>query len=187
MAFSKSTFVILMQHALLKRTSLINHKDSWWMHWTERVFILFAFKKGRKHWGDLWVSNCIGMLILITRVGVILMEPTEFPIALPNCPESCGDVKIPYPSLWCKWRFVTWKIKLEIFPSIVTRRLVNHNHQRLETSLLQNVSIPCDMDILMSNSIDWHKLTMTQVYASGKQYEIISQCSQFFQIFFCWA
>ena len=40
--------------------------------------------------------------MLITRVGVILIEPTEFPLALPNCPESCEDVKIPYPSLWYK-------------------------------------------------------------------------------------
>ena len=34
-----------MQQALLKRTSLINHKDSWGMHWIERVLFSFAFKK----------------------------------------------------------------------------------------------------------------------------------------------
>ena len=55
-------------------------------------------------------------------------------------------------------KVVTWKIKLEIFLSIVSSRPFNLN-QRLETSMLQNVSIHRDMDILMSNSIDWHKLT----------------------------
>ena len=61
--------------------------------------------------------------MLITRVGVILMEPTEFPLALK------GQAR----------------------------------NQRLDTSMLQNVSIHRDMDILMSNSIDWYKLTTTQV------------------------
>ena len=41
------------------------------------------------------------MLMLITWVGVILLvmatAATEFPLALPNCPDSCGDVKILYP------------------------------------------------------------------------------------------
>ena len=39
--------------------------------------------------------------MLITWVGVILLvmatASTEFPLALPNCPDSCGDVKILYP------------------------------------------------------------------------------------------
>ena len=35
-------------------------------------------------------------------VGVILSAimattATTFPLALPNCPDSCGNVKIPYP------------------------------------------------------------------------------------------
>ena len=80
-------------------------------------------------------------------------------------------------------KVVTWKIKLEIFLSIVTSRLVNHN-QRLETSLLQNVSIHRDMDILMSNPSTGTNLQRLG-YVSGKQYEIISQYPQFFQIFFC--
>ena len=176
--FSKSTFDILMEHALLKRTSLINHKDSWCMHWTERVYFLFAFKKGRKHWGYLWVSNSIGMLLLITRVGVILMEPTEFPIALPNCPESCGDVTIPYPSLWCKWNFSINRDSSSGQPQppktgnlIATKRFRSSRYGHLDGII--RVSTP---------------LTSTNLqrlgYASGKQYEIISQCSQFFQIFF---
>ena len=62
--------------------------------------------------------------MLITRVGVILMEPTEFPLALPNCPLGINE--------GCYMK--------EICLSILTRGLVNHN-QRLETTLLQNVSI----------------------------------------------
>ena len=61
-----------------------------------------SFTGVNNNFSNLWVSNSIGMLMLITWVGVILMEPTEFPLALPNCSESCGDVKIPYPSLWHK-------------------------------------------------------------------------------------
>ena len=41
-------------------------------------------------------------LVQVIRVGVILSAImaaaiTAFPIALPNCPDSCGNVKIPYP------------------------------------------------------------------------------------------
>ena len=161
-----------MQHALLKRTSLfyfffwewrtslINHKDSWCMHWTDRVFFPFAFKKGRKHWGYLWVSNSIGMLMLITRVGVILMEPTEFPLALK------GQARNFYQS-WLVVRSTSTKDRVGVilmepteFPLALKGQARN---QRLDTSMLQNVSIHRDMDILMSNSIDWYKLTTTRV------------------------
>ena len=42
------------------------------------------------------------MLVQVTWVGAILSvvmaaAATEYPVALPNCPEKCGDVKIPYP------------------------------------------------------------------------------------------
>ena len=104
------------------------------MHWTVRVFFPFAFKKGRKHWGYLWVSNSIGMLMLITRVGLILMEPTEFPLALKgqarnfsiNRDSSSGQPQPKPGNLNAPKRF----------------------HSR-------------DMGILMSNSIDWYKLTTT--------------------------
>ena len=43
----------------------------------------------------------IGILIQFTWVTVVLFELTaaavEFPIALPNCTDSCGGVEIPYP------------------------------------------------------------------------------------------
>ena len=46
-----------------------------------------------------------GMLVQPTWVGVILSfmaaaataTATAFPLALPNCTDRCGDVKIPYP------------------------------------------------------------------------------------------
>ena len=42
------------------------------------------------------------MLVQVIWVGVILSAimaatATTFPLALPNCPDSCGNVKIPYP------------------------------------------------------------------------------------------
>ena len=42
------------------------------------------------------------MLMQVIWVGVILSAimattATTFPLALPNCPDSCGNVKIPYP------------------------------------------------------------------------------------------
>ena len=43
----------------------------------------------------------IGILIQLTLVAVVLFELTAaavaFPIALPDCPDRCGDVEIPYP------------------------------------------------------------------------------------------
>ena len=41
-------------------------------------------------------------LVQVIKVGVILSAImaaaiTAFPIALPNCPDSSGNVKIPYP------------------------------------------------------------------------------------------
>merc|ERR1712183_606157 len=53
-----------------------------------------------------FLPNCgdmgfIGILIQFTWVAVVLFELTAaavaFPIALPNCPDRCGDVEIPYP------------------------------------------------------------------------------------------
>ena len=43
----------------------------------------------------------LGILVQVTWVAVMLSElaaaAIEFPIALPNCPDKCGDVEIPYP------------------------------------------------------------------------------------------
>ena len=42
------------------------------------------------------------MLVQVTWVGVMLTTTMAaaamaYPLALPNCSDSCGDVKIPYP------------------------------------------------------------------------------------------
>ena len=112
--------------------------------------------------------------MLITWVGVILMEPTEFPLALPNCSESCGDVKIPYLSLWHKWRLLPENIFYQSW----------HLNQILETSLLQNVSIHGEMDILMSNYIDCYKHTTTRVCLWKTIWNYFSMSLVFSNIFF---
>ena len=133
-----------------------------------------SFTGVNNNFSNLWVSNSIGMLMVITWVGVILMEPTEFSLALPNCSGSCGDVKIPYPSLWHKWRLLPENIFYQLW----------HLNQILETSLLQNVSIHGEMDILMSNYIDCYKHTTTRVCLWKTIWNYFSMSPAFSNIFF---
>ena len=121
--------------------------------------------------------------MLITRVGVILTEPTEFPLALKGQARTFYQLRLVVRSTSTKDRVGVILMEPTEYPLALKGQARN---QRLDTSMLQNVSIHRDMDILMSNSID--SLTGTNLqrlgYARGKQYEIISQCLQFFQLFF---
>ena len=53
-------------------------------------------------WESSGAMGFHSMLVLVTWVGVVLTAimaaaAIAYPLALPNCPDSCGDVKIPYP------------------------------------------------------------------------------------------
>ncbi|KAK9992918.1 hypothetical protein SO802_022621 [Lithocarpus litseifolius] len=53
-------------------------------------------------WENSGAMGFHSMLVLVTWVGVMLTAITAaaaitYPLALPNCSDSCGDVKIPYP------------------------------------------------------------------------------------------
>nr|XP_023906287.1 putative wall-associated receptor kinase-like 16 [Quercus suber] len=53
-------------------------------------------------WENSGAMGFHSMLVLVTWVGVMLTPimaaaAIAYPFALPNCPDSCGDVKIPYP------------------------------------------------------------------------------------------
>ena len=53
-------------------------------------------------WENSGAMGFHSMLVLVTWVGVMLTPimaaaAIAYPLALPNCSDSCGDVKIPYP------------------------------------------------------------------------------------------
>ncbi|XP_075647667.1 wall-associated receptor kinase 2-like [Castanea sativa] len=53
-------------------------------------------------WESRGAMGFHSMLVLVTWVGVMLTAimaaaAIAYPLALPNCPDRCGDVKIPYP------------------------------------------------------------------------------------------
>ena len=53
-------------------------------------------------WENSGAMGFHSMLVLVTWVGVMLTAimaaaAIAYPLALPNCSDSCGDVKIPYP------------------------------------------------------------------------------------------
>ena len=53
-------------------------------------------------WESSGAMGFHSMLVLVTWVGVMLTAimaaaAIAYPLALPNCTDSCGDVKIPYP------------------------------------------------------------------------------------------
>ena len=53
-------------------------------------------------WENSGAMGFHSMLVLVTWVGVMLTAimaaaAIAYPLALPSCSDSCGDVKIPYP------------------------------------------------------------------------------------------
>ena len=95
------------------------------------------------------------MLMQVIWVGVILtaiMAATaaKFPLALPNCPESCGNVPIPYP-------FGTTEdcYRKESRDFFINCSKSSGQPQPMTGEVkVTNISIEGEMDILMYNAID---------------------------------
>ena len=95
-------------------------------------------------------------------VGVILSAimattATTFPLALPNCPDSCGNVKIPYPfgtTVGC------YRNESRDFFINCTK---SYGQPQPMTGELEvtNISIEGEMDILMYNAIDCYNQSGT--------------------------
>ena len=81
-------------------------------------------------WESSGAMGFHSMLVLVTWLGVMLTPivaaaAIAYPLALPNCSDSCGDVKIHIPLAQLK--VVTGKMKVETFLSTVATRTVNLN------------------------------------------------------------
>ena len=99
------------------------------------------------------------MLVQVTWVGAILsvvMEAaaTEYPVALPNCPEKCGDVKIPYPFGMTKDCYLNDSARNFFIncPNLLSGQpppMIGKGNL-----IVTNISINGEIDILMSKSQD---------------------------------
>ena len=95
------------------------------------------------------------MLVLVTWVGVMLTAimaaaAIAYPLALPNCSDSCGDVKIPYPFGTTEGCY--WKESGDFF---INCNKSSGQPQPMKGVLpVTNISIEGEMNILMYNAID---------------------------------
>ncbi|XP_050254640.1 wall-associated receptor kinase 2-like [Quercus robur] len=103
------------------------------------------------------------MLMQVIWAGVILSAimaatATTFPLALPNCPDSCGNVRIPYP-------FGTTEgcYRQESSRDFFINCNNSYGQPQPMTGNLNvtNISIEGEMDILMYNAIDCYNQSGT--------------------------
>ena len=97
------------------------------------------------------------MLDQVTWVGAILSvvmaaAATEYPVALPNCPEKCGDVKIPYPFGMTKDCYLNDSARN--FFIDCTNLLSGQAKIGTGNLIVTNISINGEIDILMFKSQD---------------------------------
>ena len=98
------------------------------------------------------------ILVQLTWVGVIssvmAATDTQFPSALPNCPDRCGDLQIPYPfglTEGCYLNETKGSTKFSIF--------CDNSSGKPETKtgdfLVTNISVQeSQIEIMMDNNID---------------------------------
>ena len=99
------------------------------------------------------------MLVQVTWVGAILSvvmaaAATEYPVALPNCPEKCGDVKIPYPFGMTKDCYLNDSARIFFIncPNLLSGQpppMIGKGNL-----IVTNISIKGEIDILMFKSGD---------------------------------
>ena len=97
------------------------------------------------------------MLVQLTWAGVILSDmaaaatATAFPSALPDCPDKCGEIQIPYPF------GLTEGCYLKGITSFFINCTLNSKGETLPLTgnvIVTNISIQGQIDILMYNAID---------------------------------
>ena len=106
-------------------------------------------------WESSGAMGFYSMLVLVTWVGVMLAAimaaaAIAYPLALPNCSDSCGDVKIPYPFGTTEGCY--WKESGDFF--INCSKSSGQPQPMNEDVHVTNISIEGEMNILMYNAID---------------------------------
>ena len=113
-------------------------------------------------WENSGAMGFHSMLVLVTWVGVMLTAimaaaAIAYPLALPNCSDSCGDLKIPYPFGTTEGCY--WKESGDFFINCNN----SYGQPQPMTGELEvtNISIEGEMDILMYNAIDCYNQSGT--------------------------
>ena len=120
------------------------------------------------------------MLVQVTWVGVMLTimaaAAIAYPLALPNCSDSCGDVKIPYPFGTTEGCYLNDTANIDNgYDSINCTGNAQGQPQPMIWNLnVTNISIEGEMDILMYNGIDCYNQSGTPLLNKTKPWLRVS-------------
>ena len=106
-------------------------------------------------WENSGAMGFHSMLVLVTWVGVMLTAimaaaAIAYPLALPNCSDSCGDLKIPYPFGTTEGCY--WKESGDFF--INCSKSYGQPQPMSGELPVTSISIEGEMDIMIYNSIN---------------------------------
>ena len=106
-------------------------------------------------WESSGAMGFHSMLVLVTWVGVMLTAikaaaANAYPLALPNCSDSCGDVKIPYPFGTTEGCYL--KESRDFF--INCSNSYGQPQPMTGDFPVTNISIEGEMDVMMDSSIN---------------------------------